>query len=222
MGKPEIAGPRRARPAPVQEAVAATPEPSPSEAAPVAPPSVRPKQRRVSRVRWFVLGAVLGAIGALAARGEAKATLLDLRQWSASELRRLEHKSQSAMEAAPVFVASVRRPPAPPAEGDCSCVTNPVPGDPCAALLAPFLHPAHPQPVVGAAKLIPSVRVEDLPRVRPPTVARRAHWRRAPPRPAAPPAVADDDDDDDDDADAVAAPSRGRALQQTAQNDLGY
>ena len=166
MGKPEIAGPRRARPGPPSLEPQPAPSGAPSEppAAPVAP-TPRALGGKTGRGRWFVLGAVLGAllgaVGALAARGEARATLLDLREWSARELRRLEHRSQSAMVAAPVVVASLTRPAA---------VAD------------------------TAANAIPSVRVEDLPRVHPPTVTRRHHGRRAPPvAPVDPPADADED-----------------------------
>ena len=168
MGKPEIAGPRRARPGPA--------------------PAPAPARRTTGRVRWFVLGAVLGAVGALAARGEARATFLDLRQWSARELRKLEHHPQSAVVAAPVVVAAAPPTSAVPDTGE-PCTMNPAPGDPCAELLAPFLHPA-PQ---VAANDIPWVRVEDLPRVHPPTVARRHHGRHAPMvAPVDPPADADE------------------------------
>jgi hypothetical protein len=168
-----------------------------------------------------VLGAVLGATGALAARGEARATLLDLRQWSAQELRRLEHKPQSALVAESVVVASIIRPiEVQPSE--CDCKSTPAPGSPCAALLAPF---AHAQPV--AANDVPSVRIEDLPRVHPPTVARRHHGHRAP---AAPPP--DPPADADEEASPAAppalkpenpaAPDPRAPLGQTAANDTRW
>ncbi len=177
-----------------------------------------------------MLGALVGAIGALVARGEARATLLDLRQWSARELRKLEHRPQSAAPSSPAVVASASAPVGTTTlQGDCLQVSRPAPDDPCAALLAPFA--AARTEVALATSKVPHVRVEDLPRVQPPAVAHRHHVRHAPAvTTEAPP-------DADADAEDPATPSprptwpipdddtrrpRGTSMEQTAENDARW
>jgi hypothetical protein len=97
---------------------------------------------------------------------------------------------------------------------------NPAPGDPCAELLAPFLHPP---PV--AANDIPWMRVEDLPRVHPPTVARRHHGRRVPVvAPVDPPADADEEASPAPatNPDYPIAPAPAAPPEQTAENDARW
>lgn len=231
MVKPDIAGPRRARPAAAPGPIAGAPAEAPSHPVPAqvvaaAPPSATaaPKagapRKRPSRGRWFALGAIVGAVAALVARGEAKATLLDLRHWSARELRRLEHKPPTSMIAQPVVVAAVVAPASQPVAGsDCPHAGAPAPGDPCAELLAPF---ARPQPL--AVNDLPLVRVEDLPRVHPPPVARRHHARHGV-APVAPAADADADLDEEQATpgpDDAVRPGRARSMEQTAENDARW
>jgi hypothetical protein len=208
--------------------------PAPGPAAPPATPVAQPSATtaaRTGRARWFALGAVLGAVATLVARGEARATLVDLRQWSARELRRLEHKPQSAVPSAPVVMVAFARPVSSAGEAsDCCGTSTPAPGTACAELLAPFLHPA-PQPV--AASEVPWVRAEDLPRASAPTVARR-HHRRPPvaPAPSADaPAEADEEattprvpGGEPPPAPTLEPPSRParRTLEQTAENDARW
>jgi hypothetical protein len=177
-----------------------------------------------------VLGLLAGLVVAVVARGEAPATLHDLREWSARALRSLEHhpdrrphSEASAMEPVVAQAPAVARPSA---AHEAPCPIDPGPGDPCAELLAPFMTKA------TAALDVPVFPVESLPRVKPPAIARRHHSRPAPAS-LAPPAPADGDDEDENDAksttpaaspksDDVVLPERVPivAPEQTAENDL--
>jgi len=193
MSNAPIAGPRRARPAPpapepsivvpteVQSAPATPyvrqseiptvrPPPPPGAAARALPPldydeKTRPPQARAAdgasagkrprarRVQWFVLGIAVGAVVAVFARGDAPGTWRAARTWCAGALRSLEHHPPAASK--PYSMATASAPAKAVAARTAPCPVNPGPDDPCAELLAPF------------ALQVPTVSVEDLPRVRP-------------------------------------------------------
>ncbi len=122
------------------------------------------------RARWFLLGLAAGAVLAIAARGEGRATLHDLREWSAQALRSLERRpDHRPRSSAPSRLA-------PPGDPPCSADTTAE--GPCAELLAPFreARPTLGSPTTPAVRTVP---VESLPVARAPVVHRR-HARPAP------------------------------------------
>jgi hypothetical protein len=161
--------------------------------------STRPGRRsRTRRLRWFVLGIAVGALGAFFATGDADGTLRAVRAWGGRTLRSLEHRSHpSSVAAAPspgtVSATVVSRAPAKPK--DAPCPVDPGPDDPCAELLAPFSPP--------------TVSVNDLPRVKPAVLARRRHV----PAGAAPAAEPDSPDDDPYADDPQSSPTRATPSQ---------
>lgn len=204
-----LAGPRRARPV--------SPPPPPTPRAPVTPPPVapaapasapvralpaldydeaprstpadraarlettRPGTRRKSRrLLWFMLGIAFGAAAAVCARGDTVSTLRYARAWGASALRSLERSPPPAASVAPSSMATGTA-WTDIAPKNAPCPMEPGPGDPCAELLAPF------------TASVPTVNIEDLPRVKPAPVAavapvvivsRRARAAAAAPREA--------------------------------------
>jgi hypothetical protein len=129
-------------------------------------------RRRSRRVGWFILGVAFGALGAVWATGETGHTLRTARAWGGSALRSLEHKAAPpAPSQAPPHAANVRTSPVLTASSK-PCPMDPSGDDPCAALLAPFAGAAGSEP--GAVD-VPTVPVEDLPRVKPPLAAAPAH-----------------------------------------------
>jgi hypothetical protein len=124
-----------------------------------------------------VLGIAFGATGAVFASGDTMHTLRAARAWGANTLRSLERAPASSASVAPSSIATEAAWPAAIAPKNAPCPMEPGPGDPCAELLAPF------------AANVPTVNIEDLPRVKPPPVApvvviaRRGHAAPA----AAPP-----------------------------------
>jgi hypothetical protein len=133
--------------------------------------STRPgKRHRAHRVRWFVLGIAFGTVAAVAATGDARGTLEAARAWGANALRALEHKPPPAVTTSPSSMATGTAPRDAKMPWEAPCPVEPAAGDPCAELLAPFA--ADARTTLG----VPVVRVEDLPRVKPPApvvVARR-------------------------------------------------
>lgn len=134
------------------------------------------RRRRPRRALWFVLGIAFGAAGAVVVRGGPAGTLEDARAWSASMLRSLE-RTPSPAKAAPASSADVASSGAPrPAAGNAPCPVEARPSDPCTALLAPFAHT--PATTAPATPEVPTIAVDDLPRVKPAPVAhagRAAH-----------------------------------------------
>ena len=193
-----IAGPRRLPPRPAAAPAASAParvlppldyDEASRSSLPRALDVTRPgRRRRSSRVLWFVLGIAFGAVGAVFARGDALGTLHTARAWGASALRSLEHKAAPSATGSPYSMAPGVGMPAPPAlkptgkaaEVNHPCPVDPGPGDPCAELLAPF------------APDVPTVSVDDLPKVQPsPAVAvvARRHARAPAPTGTPPPAA---------------------------------
>jgi hypothetical protein len=186
-------------------------------------------RRRPARTRWFVLGLAAGMVAMVVARGDGPATLREIREWSANALRSLEHKSArgpkselpSPPDDATVVTAPVTKRPAHPA--DAPCPVDPGAADPCAELLAPF---------TKMAASIPSVSIDDLPRVQPPpptaTVARAKHVTRG--GRGAPAAVAQETHEVDDAPAESAPPSNAEIVaarqvpiygsDPTAENDV--
>jgi hypothetical protein len=192
-----LAGPRRARPPalPAAARVAAPPTVSPHAAeetwtAPYAPgarataippaatvpESLRatvPMRRRTHRARWFVLGIAFGAIGAVALTGDACSTIDGARAWGARTLRSLEKRAPCLGQDSPATIATTDPRATIQAawvHADAPCPMEPGSDDPCVALLAPFANSP------SVARPVPLVKVDDLPRVRPPSpvvVARR-------------------------------------------------
>jgi hypothetical protein len=118
--------------------------------------------RKRGGLGWFVLGIAFGAVTAVLVTGEAEGTLRSARAWSGRTLRSLEHRPVPVAPTLPVpsashlaEVASVSI----PAMTSTPCPVDPGPGDPCFELLAPF---------ATTALDVPTVPVEDLPRVKPP------------------------------------------------------
>ncbi len=130
--------------------------------------------RRSRRAGWFILGVALGALGAVWATGETGHTLRTARAWGGSALRSLEHKPASTAPAPP-HASSVAAPPA-MLESSKPCPMEPSADDPCAALLAPF---ASRDGSEASSIVVPTVPVEDLPRVKPPLAAAGPHVRAA-------------------------------------------
>ena len=199
MPNAPIAGPRRARPP------ALPPQPSAQRLAaqdtenaptmpyqrPTAPPAgpgstralppldydesgrgPRPKEleetqpgtrRRSNRVLWFALGIAFGAVAAVCVRGDAAGTLQAARAWGASTLRSLEHVHAAKAAAPPTSMA--------PQGVSSSAVAAAAAEDPCAELLAPFA-----KPVAN----VPTVSIDDLPKVTPPPVVVAARRRGSP------------------------------------------
>jgi hypothetical protein len=143
--------------------------------------STRPGRRHTAhRLRWLVLGIALGAVGSVLARGDGPATIRSLRFWGADLLRSLEHRPRTCptgMHAAPV--APSRALPSTSA----SASSAPAP--------APELAPT---PALMLAMNVPTVRIEDLPRARPPRAPTVAHHHRTPPHAAVARSPAPDDD----------------------------
>lgn len=127
--------------------------------------------RRSRRIGWFILGVAFGAMGAVAATGETGHTLRTARAWGGSALRSLEHKP-AATPSPPHAERGVTSPALTASSKPCPMDLSD--DDPCAALLAPFAGAAGSESV---AVDVPTVPVEDLPRVKPPLAAapRRAH-----------------------------------------------
>lgn len=136
-----------------------------------------------------MLGIAFGASGAVFARGDSMSALHAMRAWGATALRSLERSPAPPVASTPatamvtVTANTVRRTDARPK--DAPCPVDPGPGDPCAELLAPF------------ATHVPTVSIDDLPRVKPAPVApiatvapvvvvgRRLRGAAAPPQPVA-------------------------------------
>jgi len=141
--------------------------------APAAPAKVSgtpAAARRSRRVGWFVLGVAFGAVGAVWATGETGHTLKTARAWGGSALRSLERKPAVTAPARP---QSMNVTVAPDLTTSKPCPVDPSEDDPCAELLAPFGGPSGGE---AAAVSVPTVPVEDLPRVKPPVAVNpRAH-----------------------------------------------
>jgi hypothetical protein len=216
MATAPIAGPRRARsPVLVATAPRSTPPPLPQAAmpghapvAPLPPPPARPlppldydqsgalkpqdeptqpgRRHKVHRVRWFVLGIAVGAVVAVFASGDARATFDAARAWGAHTLRSLERcpaRAPHASGAAPSAMATAAEARWPKSAWE-PCPVEPSGEDPCAELLAPF---AGDPWMAGSSP--PLVSVDDLPRAKAPAPVVVAVARRHP-RPAAPAAPA--------------------------------
>jgi hypothetical protein len=129
--------------------------------------------RRSRRVGWFILGVAFGALGAVWATGETGHTLRTARAWGGSALRSLEHRAAppAPSQAAPPHATNASTPHALTASSK-PCPMEPSEDDPCAALLAPFAGVAGGEP--GAVD-VPTVPVEDLPRVKSPLAVAPQH-----------------------------------------------
>ena len=154
--------------------------------------------RRRNGFRWFALGIAFGAAAAVVLTGGAGDTLRSARAWSGRALRSLEHRPVPVAPAPSHTMQATIASSEVPVETSRPCPANPGPDDPCSELLAPFGSDGTQAGPVAAD--VPTVPVEDLPRVKPAPVAPRgrltpmgavpatttAQERPAPPRDVSP------------------------------------
>lgn len=137
-------------------------------------------RRKGAWFRWLVLGVALGiVVGAGVTRGDLPRSVAEARTWGATWIRSLERRPPPPQPSTPA-ATMIRT--APPASKTMMPACSDVSPDNLAALLAPF---DVGEPAV-ATGLLPTVSIEDLPRVVPDPPKRIWRPRRvARPLPAA-------------------------------------